>query len=211
MRIVLPFLSHTMRLCFVCNFVVWIIFIVFKTISFVWFVFYLSTGSVSGFKLLNKTGVLVKFILNSTQFLNGCYFQDDSTKIEYRAWNPFRSKLAAAILGGVESIHMKPGAKVLYLGAASGTTVSHVSDIVGPVSNRSLEHQLVPRQLRTRHFYLNWTSKLISHIDENPFAKCSVFEFWATRKYFNSFIPICRWDMYLHSWRVDCNFFSPFR
>lgn len=28
----------------------------------------------------------------------------------------------------------KPGAKVLYLGAASGTTVSHVSDLVGPVS-----------------------------------------------------------------------------
>ena len=29
----------------------------------------------------------------------------------------------------------KPGARVLYLGAASGTTVSHVSDIVGPVCN----------------------------------------------------------------------------
>jgi rRNA 2'-O-methyltransferase fibrillarin len=29
---------------------------------------------------------------------------------------------------------MKPGAKVLYLGAANGTTVSHVSDIVGEVS-----------------------------------------------------------------------------
>ena len=29
---------------------------------------------------------------------------------------------------------MGPGKKVLYLGAASGTTVSHVSDIVGPVS-----------------------------------------------------------------------------
>lgn len=49
-------------------------------------------------------------------------------------WNPFRSKLAAAILGGIDQIHMKPGSKVLYLGAASGTTVSHVSDIVGPVS-----------------------------------------------------------------------------
>ena len=48
-------------------------------------------------------------------------------------WNPFRSKLAAAILGGIDQIHMKPGSKVLYLGAASGTTVSHVSDIVGPV------------------------------------------------------------------------------
>lgn len=53
-------------------------------------------------------------------------------KIEYRVWNPFRSKLAAAILGGVDQIHMPPGSKVLYLGAASGTTVSHVSDVVGP-------------------------------------------------------------------------------
>lgn len=49
-------------------------------------------------------------------------------------WNPFRSKVGAAVLGGVENIHIKPGAKVLYLGAASGTTVSHVSDVVGPVS-----------------------------------------------------------------------------
>ena len=49
-------------------------------------------------------------------------------------WNPFRSKLAAAILGGIGNIYIKPGAKVLYLGAASGTTVSHVSDIVGLVS-----------------------------------------------------------------------------
>jgi rRNA 2'-O-methyltransferase fibrillarin len=53
-------------------------------------------------------------------------------KIEYRVWNAFRSKLAASIVNGVHNIYMKPGAKVLYLGAASGTTVSHVSDIVGP-------------------------------------------------------------------------------
>ncbi|XP_063440868.1 rRNA 2'-O-methyltransferase fibrillarin-like [Mytilus trossulus] len=58
--------------------------------------------------------------------------EEGEKKIEYRAWNPFRSKLAAAILGGVDNIHIKPGSKVLYLGAASGTTVSHVSDIVGP-------------------------------------------------------------------------------
>ena len=64
----------------------------------------------------------------------------EKTKIEYRVWNPFRSKLAAAVLGGVDKIHMPPGTKVLYLGAASGTSVSHVSDIVGPVSiiNRAL-------------------------------------------------------------------------
>lgn len=57
---------------------------------------------------------------------------EGADKIEYRVWNPFRSKLAAAILGGVDQIHMPPGSKVLYLGAASGTTVSHVSDVVGP-------------------------------------------------------------------------------
>ncbi|CAK7269525.1 Small subunit processome complex component, partial [Sporothrix epigloea] len=53
-------------------------------------------------------------------------------KIEYRIWNPFRSKLAAGILGGVDNFFIKPGSKVLYLGAASGTSVSHVSDVVGP-------------------------------------------------------------------------------
>jgi len=54
------------------------------------------------------------------------------TKVEYRVWNPFRSKLAAAVLGGVDDICIGPGKKVLYLGAAAGTSVSHVSDIVGP-------------------------------------------------------------------------------
>ncbi|KII62155.1 rRNA 2'-O-methyltransferase fibrillarin [Thelohanellus kitauei] len=58
--------------------------------------------------------------------------EDSSIKTEYRVWNPFRSKLAAGIMGGLDNIYMKPGSKVLYLGAASGTTVSHVSDIVGP-------------------------------------------------------------------------------
>ncbi|MEM3579127.1 MAG: fibrillarin-like rRNA/tRNA 2'-O-methyltransferase [Candidatus Bathyarchaeia archaeon] len=51
--------------------------------------------------------------------------------VEYRLWDPFRSKLAAAILKGVKIVPVKPNHQVLYLGAASGTTASHVSDIVG--------------------------------------------------------------------------------
>ncbi|CDW55280.1 rRNA 2' O methyltransferase fibrillarin [Trichuris trichiura] len=58
--------------------------------------------------------------------------EEGNEKKEYRIWNPFRSKLAAAIMGGLDDIFIKPGDKVLYLGAASGTTVSHVSDILGP-------------------------------------------------------------------------------
>ena len=53
------------------------------------------------------------------------------TGIEYRVWDAFRSKLAAAILKGVRNVPIKPSHLVLYLGAASGTTPSHVSDIVG--------------------------------------------------------------------------------
>lgn len=53
-------------------------------------------------------------------------------KTEYRVWNPFRSKIAAAVVGGIGNIYMKPGSKVLYLGGASGTTCSHVSDLIGP-------------------------------------------------------------------------------
>jgi len=51
--------------------------------------------------------------------------------IEYRLWNPYRSKLAAALLKGLKSFEIKKGDTVLYLGAATGTTASHVSDIVG--------------------------------------------------------------------------------
>jgi rRNA 2'-O-methyltransferase fibrillarin len=56
----------------------------------------------------------------------------DGTKVEYRVWNPFRSKLGAGIVGGIDKIHIAPGKKVLYLGASAGTTVSHVADVVGP-------------------------------------------------------------------------------
>ena len=51
---------------------------------------------------------------------------------EYRIWNPYRSKLAGAIMKNLSVNPIKPGVKVLYLGTASGTTPSHVSDIIGP-------------------------------------------------------------------------------
>lgn len=47
----------------------------------------------------------------------------------YREWIPWRSKLAAVILKGYK-LKLKGDEKVLYLGAASGTTVSHLADIV---------------------------------------------------------------------------------
>ena len=49
--------------------------------------------------------------------------------VEYRIWNPRRSKLAAALLNGLENLELEDSSKVLYLGASTGTTVSHISDI----------------------------------------------------------------------------------
>ena len=48
---------------------------------------------------------------------------------EFRIWNQRRSKLAAAILNGLKIFPFKKDSKVLYLGASSGTTPSHISDI----------------------------------------------------------------------------------
>lgn len=51
--------------------------------------------------------------------------------VQYREWDAYKSKLAAAILKGSPNIGIRKNDAVLYLGSASGTTVSHVSDIVG--------------------------------------------------------------------------------
>ena len=58
--------------------------------------------------------------------------ENNGKKIEYKIWNPFKSKLAASIIGGISETGICPGAKVLYLGGDSGRTVSHVSNIIGP-------------------------------------------------------------------------------
>ena len=50
---------------------------------------------------------------------------------EYREWDAGRSKLCAAILNGLNEISIKEGSKILYLGASTGTTPSHISDVVG--------------------------------------------------------------------------------
>ncbi|HEV2429287.1 MAG TPA: fibrillarin-like rRNA/tRNA 2'-O-methyltransferase [Thermoplasmata archaeon] len=49
---------------------------------------------------------------------------------EFRAWDPFRSKLAAFLLNGGAPSLLDGVRKVLYLGASHGTTASHLSDLL---------------------------------------------------------------------------------
>lgn len=64
---------------------------------------------------------------------------------EYRTWDPRRSKLGAMVLKKFR-IPLGQDSKVLYLGAASGTTVSHVSDIVSGGAVYAVEFS--PRSMR---------------------------------------------------------------
>ena len=76
--------------------------------------------------------------------------------IEYRLWDPFRSKLAGAILKGLRENPIKQSSKVLYLGASTGTTVSHVSDIVG---NSGIVFPVEPSVRVARELLENVSSK----------------------------------------------------
>jgi fibrillarin-like pre-rRNA processing protein len=49
----------------------------------------------------------------------------------WRVWDPGRSKLGAMLALGMD-VGLEGGETVLYLGAAAGTTVSHVADFAGP-------------------------------------------------------------------------------
>ena len=62
---------------------------------------------------------------------------------EYRSWNPYRSKLAAIILKKKISFSLSDNAIVLYLGAATGTTISHLSDLLPNGTIYAVEHSPV--------------------------------------------------------------------
>lgn len=76
---------------------------------------------------LKDGNIATKNLTPGTSVYGEELIQEDN---EYRIWNPRRSKLAAALLNGLENLEIQDTSKVLYLGASTGTTVSHISDIV---------------------------------------------------------------------------------
>lgn len=61
----------------------------------------------------------------------------------YREWTPWRSKLSAMLVKGYE-VELKGDERLLYLGAASGTTLSHVADIVDEGILYAVEYSAKP-------------------------------------------------------------------
>lgn len=82
--------------------------------------------------LLNSKGKGV--LVTKSVYGNSSVYGEKIFKVNsdiYREWVPHRSKFSAAFYNGFKGSDLKEGYNVLYLGASSGTTVSHVSDILG--------------------------------------------------------------------------------
>lgn len=65
---------------------------------------------------------------------------------EFREWDPRRSKLSAYLTVGGRDVPFSSTSNVLYLGASSGTTPSHVADIVS--SGKVVCIEFAPRMFR---------------------------------------------------------------
>ena len=87
---------------------------------------------ISKFKFpgIYKSGKEIATLALTADIVYGEKIIKDGNKI-YRIWDPTRSKLSAAIRNELKYSPFDVGTKVLYLGASTGTTVSHISDIIG--------------------------------------------------------------------------------
>ena len=77
----------------------------------------------------NSLKLTTKNLIRGNKFYNEkIVFSNDQ---EYRVWKPYKSKLAAAILNGIEILPIIEKSRVLYLGTSAIITLSHISDIIG--------------------------------------------------------------------------------
>ncbi|MHA2363092.1 MAG: fibrillarin-like rRNA/tRNA 2'-O-methyltransferase [Candidatus Hodarchaeales archaeon] len=84
--------------------------------------------------------------------------------IEYRTWDPYKSKLAACIFEQMKEIpDLVEMERILYLGAATGTTVSHISDIISNYDCKILALEFSTRVAR-RLIQLSQSSQSRSNI-----------------------------------------------
>jgi fibrillarin-like pre-rRNA processing protein len=103
-----------------------------------------------------------------------------SKGIEYREWDPYRSKLAALLLENPMSDFLSEDLNCLYLGASSGTTITHLSDIISSgiiygvefaersirqlIQNTSRRKNIIPI-LEDVRFPQNYAKSIFSNID----------------------------------------------
>jgi len=84
--------------------------------------------------------------------------------IEYRQWDAKRSKLAAALLKNISQLGIKENSSILYLGSATGTTVSHLSDIC--VKGKIFAVEFSPRVMRDFIFMIKDRKNVVPFLED---------------------------------------------
>ena len=88
-----------------------------------------TKDSISWIIVNNSLKLTTRNLIRGNKFYNEkIVFSNDQ---EYRVWTPYRSKLAATILNGIEILPIIKKSRVLYLGTSEVITLSHISDIIG--------------------------------------------------------------------------------
>ncbi|NHI03228.1 Box C/D RNA-guided RNA methyltransferase subunit fibrillarin [Candidatus Nitrosotalea sp. TS] len=100
---------------------------------------------------------------------------------EFRAWDPYRSKLGSAIMNNLSALPIVRKSRVLYLGVSTGTTASHVSDIVGPSGIVfAVEHtSRVAREFLDR--VASYRSNIVAHSSRCKKSQRVFFSLWNCR------------------------------
>ena len=58
--------------------------------------------------------------------------KSEGSVVQHRNWNPFSSKLGAALFNGLEIFPFKSNSNIFYFGKISNSTFDHLSDIIFP-------------------------------------------------------------------------------
>ena len=77
----------------------------------------------------NSLKLTTKNLVKGFKFKNEKLIYQDQN--ELRLWKPYRSKLAAGIINGLEIIPLSEDSRILYFGVKKGITLNHISDIIG--------------------------------------------------------------------------------
>jgi len=115
---------------------------------------------------VDRSKIYTKNLVPGKQVYTERLFKWDG--VEYREWIPQKSKLAAGIKNRLTQIGIRPGVKVLYLGASTGTTCSHVSDILGK-KGELFALDFAPRTQRELVFLSQTRSNMACLLED---AKC---------------------------------------
>ncbi len=89
-------------------------------------------------------GLMGRKAMQGVQRRGNNLFTRSLTNQGRRLWDPRHSKLAAYLTLGGKRWPFKPGSRVLYLGAAQGQTISHLSDICKDGALFGVENSLIP-------------------------------------------------------------------